>query len=114
MKNRKSPGGDGLTAEMLKWGGEKTRMELSKLFSMCLRKSEMPSSWYNAIIVWLYKKGDKERVENYRPISLLSVLYKMFTKLFLIVFERNLDINKGRKQAGFLRGFSTIEHTNIE
>jgi len=73
MKNGKSPGEDGLTAEMFKWEGENMKEKLAKSFSMCLRKREIPSSWNNAIIILLYKKGDKERVENYRPISLLSV-----------------------------------------
>jgi len=55
--------------------------ELAKLFSMCLRKREIlevflssiPSSWNNVIIILLHKKGDEERIENYRPISVLSV-----------------------------------------
>ena len=83
MKNGKSPEEDGLTVEVFKWGGEKMKEQLAKLFSMCLRKREIPSSWNNAIIILLYKKRDKECVENYRPISLLSVLYKMFTKVIL-------------------------------
>jgi len=81
MKNGKSPGEDGLNAEMFKWGGEKIKEKLAKLFSMCLRKREIPRSWNNAVIILLYKKGDKERVENYRSITLPSVLYKMFTKV---------------------------------
>jgi len=76
---------------------------------MCLRKGEIPSSWNNAVIILLYKKGDKERVENYRPISLLSVLYKMF-KVILNRIERDLDFNHEGEQAGFRRGFSTMDH----
>jgi len=38
MKNGKTPGEDGLTAEMFKWGGENMKEELANLFSMCLRK----------------------------------------------------------------------------
>jgi len=110
MKNEKSPGEDELIAEMFKGGGEKMKEELAKLFSMCLKKREIPRSWNNAIIIFLYKKGDKERVENYRPISLLSVLYKMFTKVILNRIERNLDFKTGREQAGFRRGFSPMDH----
>ena len=99
MKNGKSPGEDGLTAEMFKLRGEKMKEQLAKLFSICLRKREIPSSWNNAIIILLYKKGDKERVENYRPISLLSVLYKMFTKVILNRIEQDLDFHQGREQA---------------
>jgi len=109
MKNGKSQGEDGLSAELFKWGGEKMKEKLAKLFSMCLRKREIPSNWNNAIIL-LYTKGDKERVENYRPISLLSVLYKMFTKVILNRIERDLDFNQRREQAGSHRGFSTMDH----
>jgi len=110
MKNGKSPGEERLTTKTFKWGGEKMKEELAKLFSMCLRKREIPSSWNNAVIILLYKKGDKERVENYRPISLLSVLYNMFTKVILNRIERDLDFNQGREQTGFRRGFSTMDH----
>jgi len=110
MKNGKSPGEDGLTAEMFKWGSERMKGELVKLFSICLRKREIPRSWNNAIIILLYKKVDKECVENYRPISLLSVLYKMFTKVILNRIEGDLYFNQGREHARFRPGFSTMDH----
>jgi len=75
-----------------------------------MRKREILSSWNNDVIILLYKKGDKERVEHHRPISLMSVLYKMFTKVILTRIERDLDFNKGREQAGYRRGFSTMDH----
>jgi len=53
MKNEKSSGEDGVTAEMFEWGGAKMKEEIAQLFSMCLRKREIPSSWKNVVIVLL-------------------------------------------------------------
>jgi len=58
----------------------------------------------------LCKEGDKEHVENYRLISLLSVIYKMFHKVILNRIDRDLDFNQGTEQARFHRGFSTMDH----
>jgi len=75
-----------------------------------LPKREIPTIWNNAIIILLYKKGDKVRVENFRLMSLLSVLYKMFTKIILNCIERDLDSNQGMEPAEFRRGLSTMDH----
>jgi len=82
MKNGKTPGEDGLKAEIFKLGVENMKEKFAKLFSMCLRKIEIPRSWNIAVIILLHKKGDKKRAENYRPISLLLILYKCSLNLF--------------------------------
>jgi len=51
MKNGKSPAEGELTAEMFKRVGEKMKEELAKLFSMCLKKREIPRSWNNDVII---------------------------------------------------------------
>ncbi|VDP07152.1 unnamed protein product [Heligmosomoides polygyrus] len=58
----------------------------------------------------LYKREDVYGIGNYRPISLLSVVYKRFTRAILNRISRTLDEGQPREQEGFRRGFSTIEH----
>ena len=70
----------------------------------------MPEIWNEAIIILLHKKGDKKNISNYRPISLLNNIYKLFTKIITNRITRTLDENQPREQAGFRRGFSTIDH----
>ena len=42
---------------------------------------EMPEEWKNYIILHIYKKGDKQKVENCRGISQLSTCYKVYSKV---------------------------------
>ena len=43
----------------------------------------MPSSWHTASVTAHFKKGSPELCENYRPISLLQVAYKVYAMILL-------------------------------
>ncbi|WKX90427.1 hypothetical protein Q1695_009352 [Nippostrongylus brasiliensis] len=53
----------------------------------------------------------REDISNYRPISLLSVAYKIFTRILLNRMERILDDNQPVEQAGFRKNFSCMEQS---
>ena len=56
------------------------------------------------------QKGDMRDIQHYRPISLLSHMYKLFTRILQKRIEKVLDENQPREQASFRKGYSTIDH----
>ena len=110
MKNRKSPGEDRITSEMLKLGGKIVEQATQILLNKCLKEEKIPDDWINAEVIILFKKGDISNIENYRPISLLSQMYKLFTRIIANRLTNKLDSYQPVEQAGFRKGYSTVEH----
>jgi Reverse transcriptase (RNA-dependent DNA polymerase) len=113
MKSNKAPGDDGVVIDIIKEGGEVLYKQLSRLFTNCLKHRTIPSEWNNAIIILLHKKGDVKDINNYRPISLLSHMSKLFTKVIKNRIEKQLDVNQAKEQAGFRSGYSTTDHLQV-
>lgn len=65
------------------------------------------------MVTLLHKKGDITKLANYRPITLLSTLYKLFMKIFEKTNTKKLDFYQPVKQAGFRSGFSTNDHLQV-
>ena len=57
-----------------------------------------------------FKKGNRKDIKNYRPICLLSNMYKLFTKIITTRLKKKLDENQPREQAGFRSKYSTTDH----
>lgn len=110
LKNDKAPGPDGLTNEVLKSGDFTLCQVLANLFNECFKKREVPNQWKTSSTIIIPKKGDREDLKNYRPITLLPTIYKVFTKLILNRLSRKLDDEQPREQAGFRSGYSTMDH----
>ena len=106
LKNRKSPGPDEITNEMLKYGGETLCAELALLFNKILENGEVPESWKHSFTIPIFKKGDRKVCDNYRGITLLSAALKLFTK---ILSEAIADTGIEEEQQGFRRNRSTID-----
>lgn len=92
---------------MLKVGGKALEKELLVLLNRCLEE-RVPDSWQNAKVILLLKKGDCTNMENYRPISLLSILYKLLTKIITNRLSQRLDFYQPIEQAGFRRGTARL------
>ncbi|KAE9414062.1 hypothetical protein Angca_006728, partial [Angiostrongylus cantonensis] len=68
-----------------------------------------PTQWKTTTTVLLFKKGDLHDVGNSRPICLLSVVYKLFTRVILNRIDRTLDEGQPCEQAGFRKGFTPMD-----
>ncbi|KAG6940134.1 hypothetical protein G0U57_019839 [Chelydra serpentina] len=110
MKEGKAPDKDGLSIEIIRAGGQDLWETLAQRFSHYLKMQTIPSSWKESNTILLYKKGNREDLKNYRPICLLSHVYKLFTKIIIKRFSRSQDKQQLREQAGSRRNFSTMDH----
>ena len=77
LKSGKAAGVDDVLAEMLKAAEQEITPFLTKYFNVLFSSSQFPSEWTKAIIIPLHKKGDVNNPDNYRGISLLSVVSKV-------------------------------------
>ena len=87
-----------------------------KLLNIILDSGVLPEVWSVGMIKPIYKqKGEKSNPENYRPITLVSCVGKLFTsilsnRLYTYVESNNVFTNT---QAGFRKGYSTTDNIFI-
>ena len=84
LKNNKSPGTDGIPAEVFRYGGNELLEALHRIIQDCWVTETVPTDWKSSLIVSVYKnKGDRSICDNSRGISLLSVAGKVLAKVML-------------------------------
>ena len=83
LKNGKAATGlDIISNEYLKHSVQFILPFLTKMFNLVLNNGIIPDSWQNGSIIPIYKnKGDINSPENYRPITLLSCIGKLYTAI---------------------------------
>jgi len=112
LKAGKSSGIDEIPAEFLKSAENIVAPFLTKLFNRLYDLGIFPQEWSRSIIVPLFKKGDINKPENYRGISLLSIVSKVFTSILnkrLYAWAES-EHKLGEEQAGFRKNHSTTDH----
>ena len=104
----KSVGPDDLHPKLLKELSKCLISPITVLFNFTL-KYGIPEDWKVGHISPIFKKGSKKNAENYRPISLTSVLCKIMEKIVRSHLMTHLRENKllSSKQFGFISGRST-------
>ena len=100
------------------WKGPETRQHPSRVsyplwpkgfYSNCFSNLTKPKIWRNATVIAIPKfNKPTDDPKNYRPISLLCVLFKLLERLLLARLEPIIDPHLPDERAGFRRGRSTV------
>jgi hypothetical protein len=82
----KAIGPDGISPKVLKECASEIVSPLCFIFNLSISTGKLPNDWLTANVVPVFKKSDKQQVENYRPISLLCVCNKVMERAVLTFF----------------------------
>ena len=101
MHKKKAADQSGLVVEMLQKGGDAVLEVLADIFNDVLFGGEDPKSWKETRLKVLMKKGDPKVLDNYRPISVISIIYKVFSRTLSERIKETLEKEQSPDQAGF-------------
>lgn len=108
LKCGKAPGYDNIHPEFLKNLGPGARNWLALFLSRIISEKNLPKSWRTAKTVAIPKPGkDPKQPSSYRPISLLSMCYKLLERIILHRINPAVEKILNIEQAGFRPGRST-------
>ena len=88
LKNNKTPGPNGVTSELIKLLNEEARGKLLELLNKCWEEEELFEEMNQADLAVIYKKGKTEKPENYRPIALLNIGYKLMASMMQNKYQK--------------------------
>lgn len=115
LNPKKTPGYDMVTGKLVKELTIKGITYITHVFNAILRTNYYPEQWKRAQIIMIPKPGkDLNKVESYRPISLLPIVSKVFEKLFMKRLKPVLDEKKliPNHQFGFRQKHATVEQVH--
>ena len=109
LNNTTSVGCDGIPLRFIKDSLYVIAFYLTCIINTSIVTGIFPSSWKHAIVVPLFKNGDTNDLNNYRPISLLPILSKILEKIVAGQLTQFLEVNKllSNTQHGFRPRMST-------
>jgi hypothetical protein len=110
INTNKAYGPDNISPKLVKEAGPSIIKVLTRIFNKSLQLAKFPAIWKKANVLPIYKKAEDYITTNYRPVSLLSILAKIFEK---IVFKYLYNYFRDHFlisiwQSGFVPGSSTI------
>jgi hypothetical protein len=117
MRTAAAAGPDEMVCSFLVLGGEALRRELTRLFNSIMdppggAAPEWPHRWREGLVVLLHKAGAKYLIENYREITLISVVSKLFERLLCSRIQAWVESHNSLadEQSGFRPGRRTEDN----
>ena len=112
MKRGKAAGDDPLIGEFFMEGKQYVTKYLILLFNHIFKNGIFPEQWSLCIILPIHEAGDRRNPDNYRGITLMSILGKIYfsilNKRLAIWVEDYIKLSE--EQAGFRKGYSTLDN----
>lgn len=109
-----TPGFDNVTKAIIRKLDKKIHQYIIKIYEYCLNNCYIPQEWKHGIIITIPKPNtDSNKVRNYRPITLLSVLAKNFEKLIKEILNKSIGNKIPGYQFGFRQNVSTLHPLSI-
>ena len=111
LKSKSSVGKDGISMKMLKEIMPSIIEPVKHLFNLSLRTGFIPESYKCAKIIPIHKASEKDRFDNYRPISILPAFSKLLEKLVCYQVVNFLEKNNifYEHQYGFRKNRDTTQ-----
>ena len=110
LDTTKANGPDEISATMLKATAHSIAPGITLLFQKSIKPGALPKEWKVSAINSIPKSGNKNKVNNYRPMSLLSIISKLLEKHMhkLILSHIESVTPLAPQQWGFRAGRSTV------
>ena len=84
---KKATGLDGILARFVRYSASIIACPLRHVLNLSLIQGIIPDDLKSARVVRIFKKNDKTEVENYRPVSILNIISKVFER---VVYSLNI------------------------
>ena len=104
----KATGPDNIPGRILKESVDVIAPSLCELFNKSIRLGVVPEEWKCVKIVPVFQKDNKDHAENYRPISLLSLVSKVMERCVFNAIKEHVASLITRCQHGFIAGRSCV------
>ena len=108
-KKGKTAGPDKILNEVIRYSSPVTLKSYAKLFNLILKTRFYPNCWNNSFITLIHKSGDKSEASNYRGISLISCLSKVFSSVLNNRLIAVMAKNFSDSQFGFRENHRTAD-----
>jgi len=115
IKERKATGVDGVPGEVWRYGGEDLTDWARDFCNKVWKGEGWPEEWKEGVIVPVFKKGKGKKAEDYRGITLMTTLYKIYTMVLTERLRLECEEKKviPQNQTGFRKGVGTMDNIYV-
>ena len=110
LNPNKSCGPDDIHSRLLLELADEMAEPIAIILNRTMKEGTLPNDWKKAYVTPIYKKGAKNKAENYRPVSLTSIICKLMEKIIKEAIMKHIVDNNllSKNQFGFVTGRSTV------